>query len=229
MSSDAVRRFVEDHGLRGVRGLGCEVFEARAAGAGFLRQESEELEIAGGQAGGDEGAESGIGAGDGNDGDAGGDGFGDEPGAGIADAGHACIGDDGDESAVLQRGDQLGGTITLVVLMEADGRCGDGEVVEELLRLARVFAGDAVSVLENFKGAEGDVAEVADGRGDEVEAGSERSVGHCLEHGSASRFPPNSRRRTAEGKSRLLTRAQSDLLSLTAYDQTRPALSWKLS
>ncbi len=46
---DAVRGFVEDHGLRRVAGLSGQVFEARATGAGFLRQESEELEFAGGQ------------------------------------------------------------------------------------------------------------------------------------------------------------------------------------
>ncbi len=73
-------------------------------------------------------------------------------------------------------------------------------MVQELLRLAGVFAGDAVSVLEHFKGADGDVAEIADGGGDEVEAGSE-GFGHCLEHGSASRFPPNSGRRIVRGKS----------------------------
>ena len=59
-----------------------------------------------------------------------------------------------------------------------------GVVMAKWLRsfcgLAGVFAGDAVGVLRTSKGAEGDVFEVADGSGDEVEAGSERSVGHCL-------------------------------------------------
>ena len=65
------------------------------------------------------------------------------------------------------------------MLVVADGGRGDGEVVEELLGLAGVFAGDAVNVFENVEGAEGDVAEVADGGGDEIEAGGEWSVGHC--------------------------------------------------
>ena len=43
---DAVWCFVEDEGLRGFAGLGGECFEAGAAGAGFLRQESEELKFA---------------------------------------------------------------------------------------------------------------------------------------------------------------------------------------
>jgi hypothetical protein len=34
-------------------------------------------------------------------------------------------------------------------------------------------------VFENVEGAEGDVAEVADGSGNEIEAGGEWSVGHC--------------------------------------------------
>ena len=69
--------------------------------------------------------------------------------------------------------DQFGGAVR--------ARCAGGslrwgcdlEVVEQLLRLAGVFAGDAVDALEHIEGAQGDVAEVADGRGDEVEAGGE--------------------------------------------------------
>ncbi len=61
----------------------------------------------------------------------------------------------------------------LVVLVIADRGCGDGEVVEKLLRLAGVFAGNAVCLLQDFKSAEGDVAEVANGSGDEVETGGE--------------------------------------------------------
>jgi hypothetical protein len=41
------------------------------------------------------------------------------------------------------------------------------------LRLAGVLAGDAVSLFEDFEGAQGDVAEIADRGGDEVEAWSE--------------------------------------------------------
>jgi hypothetical protein len=49
-------------------------------------------------------------------------------------------------------------------------------MVEQFLRLAGVFAGDAVNAPEGIKGSEGDVAKVADGRGDEIEAGSEWCV-----------------------------------------------------
>ena len=46
-------------------------------------------------------------------------------------------------------------------------------MVEKLLRLARVFAGDAVGLLEDIKGAECDIPKIADGRGYEVKAGGE--------------------------------------------------------
>ena len=46
-------------------------------------------------------------------------------------------------------------------------------MIEQLLRLAGVFAGDAVNALKDVEGAKGDVAEVADGSCDEVKAGCE--------------------------------------------------------
>ena len=104
---DAVGRFVKDDGLCGVAGLGCEIFETGAAGAGFFGQKSDEVKLLGGEARGDECAEGGIGTGDGDDGDSGGDGCVDEPGAGIADAGHACIGDDSDARASFEGIDEF--------------------------------------------------------------------------------------------------------------------------
>ena len=49
-------------------------------------------------------------------------------------------------------------------------------MVEQLLRLARVLAGDAVHAPEHFESAQSDIAEVADGRGDKVQTGSERGL-----------------------------------------------------
>ena len=65
----------------------------------------------------------------------------------------------------------------LVVLVATDGFFLDLEMIEQLLSLARVFAGDAVNVAQNFKRAQSDVAKVADGSGDEVEAGSKIRCG----------------------------------------------------
>jgi hypothetical protein len=58
----------------------------------------------------------------------------------------------------------------LVVLMAAYGGGGDLEVVEQLLRLAGVFAGDAVYAAQYVQRTQSDVAQVADGRGDEEKA-----------------------------------------------------------
>ena len=43
----------------------------------------------------------------------------DEPGAGIADAGHAGIGDDGDAAARFEGVDQFSGAVALVVLVDS--------------------------------------------------------------------------------------------------------------
>ena len=53
--------------------------------------------------------------------------------------------------------------------MAAYSGSGDAEVVEQLLRLACVFAGDAVNPLEHVERAQGDIAEVANGSGYEIE------------------------------------------------------------
>src|SRR5579863_5554658 len=74
--------------------------------------------------------------------------------------------------------------MALIVLVATDRRRRDGEVVQELLGLTCVFAGDAIGAFENVEGTEGDVVEVADGRGDQIEAGVERFV----RHGDSSRF-----------------------------------------
>ena len=49
-------------------------------------------------------------------------------------------------------------------------------MIQQLLRLPRVFAGNAVHAPQHIERAQGDVAQVADGRGDEIKAGRERSA-----------------------------------------------------
>ena len=132
-----------------------------------------EGEALGGEAAGDEGGEGGVGSGDGEDRNAGGDGGLNELGAGVGDAGSAGVRDDGDAGAGLELGYKLLGALGLVEEMVAEGGGDDLKVVEEFLRLARVFAGDLVGLAQDAKGAQGDVLEVADGGGDEIEAGGE--------------------------------------------------------
>jgi len=94
---DAVGSFIKDErggrfaGSGGLRGGLGQVFEAGAAGTGFFRQKTEEVELRGGQARGDEAADRGVGTGNGVDCDLGRDGGLDEPSAGVADAGHAGV------------------------------------------------------------------------------------------------------------------------------------------
>ena len=102
---------------------------------------------------------------------------GDEFGAGVGDGGCAGVGDEGDACAGFQLVDELFGAAGFVVQVVADGGRRDAEVVEELCGLAGVLAGDAVGGAEDAESAEGDVFEVADGCGDEIEAGCEGSVG----------------------------------------------------
>jgi hypothetical protein len=130
-----------------------------------------------GQAAGDEGANGGIGAGDGKDGDASGDGGCGKEAAWVRDAGGAGVTDDGDARAGLEFCGKFGGAAGLVVQVVADGGSADGEVVEQLLGLAGVLAGDAVDGAQDAEGAQGDVFKVADGRGHQVEARRERLRG----------------------------------------------------
>ncbi len=91
--------------------------------------------------------------------------------AGVGDAGSARVRNDGDARAGFEFGDELLGAAGFVEEVVADGGRAEVEVVEQLLGLARVFAGDAVCLAQDAQGTQGDVFEVADGRGDEVEAG----------------------------------------------------------
>ena len=89
--------------------------------------------------------------------------------SGVGDAGHARVGDQCDLGSAFEIDDKFGGLGHLVVLVVADGARLDAVMAEEFQGLARVFAGDQVNFLEHAQGAQGDVFEIADGRGDEIE------------------------------------------------------------
>jgi hypothetical protein len=65
--------------------------------------------------------------------------------------------------------------VTFVVLVAADSGRGDGEVVQQLLCLARVLAGDAVYPLQHVEGTDRDIAQVPNGSGYKVETRRERA------------------------------------------------------
>jgi hypothetical protein len=53
----------------------------------------------------------------------------------------------------------------------------DLEMIQEFEGVAGVFAGDLLNFFENAQSAEGDVFEVADGSGDQIEAAARRVGG----------------------------------------------------
>ncbi len=162
---EAVGGFEEDAGFVGVEGGG----EDALALAAFDGEEAAEVEGVGGEAAADEGGEDGAGAGEDFDGDGGGVAGGDEALTWVGDAGHAGVGDVGDAFAEGEFAEELGAAHGFVVLVEADEGFADVEVGEEGAGVAGVFAGDEVDGGEGIAGADGDVAEVADGGGDDVE------------------------------------------------------------
>ncbi len=110
---------------------------------------------------------------------------------GIGNQRHAGVADERDFRALLERDEQFGRARHFVVLVVADERLANFVVTEELLRVARVFAGDLVDFFEDAEGAEGDVFEIADGRADEVQAAqSFFVVGGCA---SAHAFESSTR------------------------------------
>src|SRR4030095_8690982 len=67
--------------------------------------------------------------------------------------------------------DQLRGAARFIVLVIADERFADLEVLQQMAGVSRVFAGDQIDAFQDFERAERNVTEVADGSGDEVEQG----------------------------------------------------------
>src|SRR5262249_15453568 len=72
----------------------------------------------------------------------------------------------------------------LIVLVVADRRFVDLEMVEQLARLPRIFAGDHRGFAKHAHGAIGDVFQVADRRGDQVQRAR-----HDLEYSGTDAFP----------------------------------------
>lgn len=133
------------------------------------------MEFVRGKAGRGESSHEGTRARNGFDAEAGGDDFGDDAGAGIGDAGGSGIGDQRDNGAGAQAVGDFGRASGFIEPEVGDHGLPDVEVLEELTGVTGVLGGDEVAVAEDAEGAQGDVLEVPDGSGDEVErAGGER-------------------------------------------------------
>ena len=166
--SQPVRRFVKDLGTRRI----SDLFQQLAPLAGFGRQESAEAERIGGQPAGGERGDKRRGAGDGNHRNTMADGERHQPVSRVRDGRHAGIGDQRDGAAFLGLLHQLGGARHLVVLVVTGGRRGDAVVVQQLLGLASVLAGDDVCLLQHTHGAQSDVFQIADRRSHHIECGA---------------------------------------------------------
>ncbi len=98
-------------------------------------------------------------------------GGGDKPGAGVADDRCSRIAHEGEGLPLLQHGDgRIPGRV-LAVCMVGAKRTRDAMALEQDLGAPGVFGENEISGLENLQGPEGDVIEVADGGGDDPQAG----------------------------------------------------------
>ena len=87
------------------------------------------------------------------------DGEGNESKSGVRDAGHPSVGHERDTGSAFEIDNEFGSARHLVVLVVAHGFRFDGVVVQQLLGLTCVFAGNDVRFLEDAEGAERDVLE----------------------------------------------------------------------
>ena len=147
----------------------AETFQSALAFAAAGRKEAEKEKFVIGKSGSRKSGEERRGARDRNDWDAMANGESDETMAGVGHERHASIAHQGDIGALFHGEDQFGRARKFVVLVIADERFVNVEVIQKLKRVAGVFAGDLVDFLENAKGAKRDVFEVADRSGDEVQ------------------------------------------------------------
>ena len=92
-------------------------------------------------------------------------------GARVGDAGGSGVRDDCNARAGFQFGGKLFGTASFVEEVITDGGGVQIEVVQQLLGLARVLTCDLVGLAQDTQGAQGNVLQIADGSGYEIEAG----------------------------------------------------------
>ena len=126
------------------------------------------MEPAGLQPRGDQSRQRGIGSGNGDDRQAGSNRGAHQFQSWVGKGGHAGIGDHSHTAALLQQGHQFLGAGLFIVFVIADRGGINVEVVEQLLRLAGVFAGNAIDAPEHTQRPQGNVFKIADRGGYEV-------------------------------------------------------------
>ena len=164
--ADAKRAFVDDEGAAARKKVG-ELPPARAA---FLFREADERELACWQSRRDKGGDRRSRAGHRHNLVSRGNSRGDELLARIGEAGGSGVGHERDVPAALKLADELGRFAPVIELgIARQVLRPDLVLAQEDLRVPRVLARDHVDLLQDPKGAQRDILEVADRSRDEVE------------------------------------------------------------
>jgi len=161
---DAVRRFIQDDGSV----FDAQVFERAAAFAGACGEKSQEKKLFIRQARRCECREQRGRARNWNHGNLMANGQRDQTEAGIGNQRHAGIADERNARALFHGVDKLRSSGNFIVLVIADERLVNFEVIQKFQRVARVFAGNLIDFLEDAQGPQGDVFQIADRRGDKI-------------------------------------------------------------
>jgi hypothetical protein len=162
---DPVRGLVEDQGA----GFAGEAGQALAAGAGPGGEEAFERETVAGQPGHAQRGDQRAGPGDRTDPDACGAGGGDQPETGVADQRRAGVGHQGQRFAAAQARDQALALLGLVVFVQRDQALLDAVMGQQLAGVAGVLGADRGHSAQGLQRPRGEVAEMADRGGDDVQ------------------------------------------------------------
>jgi hypothetical protein len=175
--ADAVRGFEEHQRCGGC----CKFRQAVAAGLVLGRQKAGEQEGVVGQAGTDKGCQRRRGAGNGDDTVAGLDRRLRQTVAGIGDQRSPGIGDQRHGLALFECREQPWASLVGIVFVVGVGAVLDAVAIEQDAGDAGVLAGEHIGASQGFQRAQGNIAEISDRRGDEIEprllrAGGNRHV-----------------------------------------------------
>ena len=163
---DPMRSFVKNQGAI----FDAKALEGTLALTAAGREETEKEKFFIGETGCGKGGEESRRPGDGDDGDMVADSEGDEAVARVGNQGHASITDEGDVRTLFHGEDEFRGAREFVVLVIADQRLVNVEVIQKFQGVAGVLAGNLVDLFEDAEGTKSDVFEVADGCSNEVQA-----------------------------------------------------------
>ena len=165
-----IGRFVENE-----RSGECsQRFELLAAPAGFMGQEADEMKLVGRKSAGRQRGDERASAGHGFDAKAGGKGGFHHAFTGIADTGRAGVRHEGDLRTTPEPFEYFLAAFGLVELKVTEERSRDFEVFEQSSGPPRILGGYHIAFAQGAQGAERDVLQITNGRGDEVErAGDE--------------------------------------------------------